>query len=192
MYIKFLVPSCRLHTRPSFCPTIPVLSPELSTQQVPGTRVRTSAWGVACAPEVPALSSSVSSGPAWTQTLPGGVGREAGGAPGTCPPRQERFHCVCLLGMTPSQPTLSRPTCPPRASPSRTWHPSPWSPASSAPEGPTLPWAPKDLSGVQALRGGPSQLPCVIEKATEAWRRRHRPRQYGKWGFAGDPVLVSE
>lgn len=127
-----------------------------------------------------------------TDTARRGGERSRRGPRDCCPPRQERLHCVCLLGMMPSQPTLSCPTCPPLVSPSRTWHPSPWSSASSAPEGPTLPWAPKDLSGGKDLRGGPSQLPCVIEKETEAWRRGHRPRQYGKWGFAGDPVLVSE
>ena len=50
------------------------------------------------------FTSSVASSPAWTQTLPGGVGKkEEEGSQGLLAPQAGRLHCVGLLGMTPSQ-----------------------------------------------------------------------------------------
>ena len=68
------------------------------TRQVLGTRLRSQ--GMVCC----GLTSSVASSPAWTQTLPEGVGKkEEEGSQGLLAPQAGRLHCVGLLGMTPSQ-----------------------------------------------------------------------------------------
>lgn len=113
------------------------------------------------------FSSSPFSGPAWTQTLPGGVGREGGGRPSPRPPRQGRRQCLPFwrdaftrvpLAVMALPPRFCH-NRPPRASPSRIWPPPLWSLGSSAPQGPGSARAPKYLSGGKDLGGRPAQLP---------------------------------
>lgn len=102
----FSVSPSGVETGPSSCPMTPCAQP--------GAEHTAGAWQTVEEAELRMLHvlrecrpfSSPFSGPAWTQTLPGGVGREGGGRPSPPTPRQGRRHRLCLFGGMPSQGSL--------------------------------------------------------------------------------------